>query len=292
MTAPFSFRFWGTRGSIPSPGASTVRYGGNTSCVEVRAPDGGLVILDAGTGIRALGEALSARASGEPITGDIFLSHAHWDHIQGLPFFAPFYERGNRFRIWSAAAVAGEIERVVRAQMSSRVFPVPFDNLEAAMEFRSLDRTHSGSAYIIDTLAVRHPGGALGFRLSGAGDSRPRLVYIPDNELGDAPGYADGPSDWRERLLAFTRGAGVLVHDATFTTAEYEHHRGWGHSHFEDALALALEAGVERLVLFHHSPERTDRDIDAHLSDCAAILLRSGATLDVTAAAEGMVLTA
>ena len=284
-TGVFTFTFWGTRGSIPTPGPSTVRYGGNTPCVEVRTPDGALVILDAGTGIRALGEALMRRAPSHPIAGDIFLSHAHWDHIQGLPFFAPLYESGNRFRIWSDSDAAAEIERAVRVQMSSRVFPVRFDDLEATMEFRALDGTHSTASYIIDTLPVRHPGGALGFSLLAPGDLHPRLVYIPDNELAAAAAY-DGPADWRESLVQFASGARVLVHDATFTAAEYESHRGWGHSRYQDALALALDARVERLVLFHHSPERTDDDLDSAIT----ALRRSAPSLEIVAATEGLVI--
>lgn len=281
----FTFTFWGTRGSVPAPGPFTVRYGGNTPCVEVRTPDGGLVILDAGTGIRALGDSLMRRSRGAPITGDIFLSHSHWDHIQGLPFFAPLYGRGNRFRIWSDAAAATEIERAVRAQMSAGVFPVRFDELEGTTEFRALDGTHQAESFTIDTLPVRHPGGALGFRLRSTDDGRPLLVYIPDNELAPSAGY-DGPADWRERLLEFARGAQVLVHDATYTAAEYENHLGWGHSRYEDALALALDARAKRLVLFHHRPERTDDDLDSFLTD----LQSASGALKVIAASEGMVL--
>ncbi|HEU4586614.1 MAG TPA: MBL fold metallo-hydrolase [Gemmatimonadaceae bacterium] len=285
MPGEFTFTFWGTRGSIPSPGPATVRYGGNTPCVEVRVPDGALVILDAGTGIRALGEALARRAAGETVSGDIFLSHAHWDHIQGLPFFAPLYERGNRFRIWTGTTAAEDVERAVRAQMSEGVFPVLFDDVEATMEFRTLDGSHSAPSYTIDTLPVRHPGGALGFRLRAPGDVVPRLVYIPDNELA-APPTPDSPADWRDRLVAFAHGASILVHDATFTAAEYETHRGWGHSRYDDALSLALEARVERLVLFHHSPDRADDDLDAELER----LRRTGPPLEIIAAREGMVL--
>lgn len=287
MPAEFTFTFWGTRGSIPSPGPSTVRYGGNTPCVEVRAPDGALVILDAGTGIRALGDSLARRAAGDPVSGDIYLSHAHWDHIQGLPFFAPLYESGNRFRIWTGTAAGEEIERAVRAQMSAGVFPVRFDDVEATMEFRTLDGSHSAPSYTIDTLSVLHPGGALGFRLFGPGDPAPRLVYIPDNELAAPPPASyDSPADWQERLVAFARGAAILVHDATFTAAEYESHRGWGHSRFDDALALALDAGVGRLVLFHHSPERSDDAIDAEVNR----LRGTDPPFEIVAAREGMVL--
>ena len=285
MPGEFTFTFWGTRGSIPSPGPSTVRYGGNTPCVEVRAPDGALVILDAGTGIRALGDALARRPAGTPVSGDIYLSHAHWDHIQGLPFFAPLYERGNRFRIWTGTTAADEIERAVRGQMSAGVFPVQFDDVEATMEFRTLDGSRSAASYTIDTLSVLHPGGALGFRLHAPGDSAPRLVYIPDNELAAAGSY-DSPADWHEQIVAFTRNAAILVHDATFTAAEYETHRGWGHSRYDDALALAREARVERLVLFHHSPDRSDDDIDGEVER----LRRTSPPFEIIAAREGMVL--
>ncbi|HET7553772.1 MAG TPA: MBL fold metallo-hydrolase [Gemmatimonadaceae bacterium] len=285
MPGEFTFTFWGTRGSIPSPGPSTVRYGGNTPCVEVRAPDDALVILDAGTGIRALGDALAQRSSGTPVSGDIYLSHAHWDHIQGLPFFAPLYERGNRFRIWTGTTAADDIERAVRAQMSAGVFPVKFDDVEATMEFRTLDGAHSASSYTIEMLPVLHPGGALGFRLYAPGDSSPRLVYIPDNELASPAAY-DSPADWHERLVAFARDAAILVHDATFTAAEYETHRGWGHSRYDDALSLALDAHVERLVLFHHSPDRADDDLDAEVER----LRRTNPPFEIIAAREGMVL--
>ena len=285
ISGEFTFTFWGTRGSIPTPGPSTVRYGGNTPCIEVRTPDAALVIFDAGTGIRALGDSLARRPGGGPVSGDIYLSHAHWDHIQGLPFFAPLYERGNRFRIWTDSVAAAEIEHAVRAQMSAGVFPVRFEELEATMEFRALDGAHRVASHTIDTLPVRHPGGALGFRLLAPPGSAPRLVYIPDNELATGAAY-DSPADWRDRLVEFVSGASVLVHDATFTAAEYETHRGWGHSSYDDALSLALDARVNRLVLFHHSPERTDDEIDAALASLRAAAPR----LEIVAAKEGMVL--
>jgi ribonuclease BN (tRNA processing enzyme) len=253
--------------------------------VEVRAPDGALVILDAGTGIRALGDALAQRSSGTPVSGDIYLSHAHWDHIQGLPFFAPLYERGNRFRIWTGTTAADDIARAVRAQMSAGVYPDKFEDEDATMEVRTLDGAHSASSYTIEMLPVLHPGGALGFRLYAPGDSSPRLVYIPDNELASPAAY-DSPADWHERLVAFARDAAILVHDATFTAAEYETHRGWGHSRYDDALSLAFDAHVERLVLFHHSPDRADDDLDAEVER----LRRTNPPFEIIAAREGMVL--
>ena len=155
----FRLRFWGTRGSIPTPGSATVRYGGNTPSIEVRAPSGSLILLDAGTGIRELGRALIARANGSPITGDIFLTHAHWDHIQGIPFFAPACQRGNRFTIWGAKSLAASIRRVVRDQMSPVVFPVAFEELAATFDFRELiDERHTSDGFDVRAFSVRHPG--------------------------------------------------------------------------------------------------------------------------------------
>jgi phosphoribosyl 1,2-cyclic phosphodiesterase len=288
----FRLRFWGTRGSIPSPGPATVRYGGNTPSIEVRTPSGSLLLLDAGTGIRELGRALIARANGSPITGDIYLTHAHWDHIQGFPFFAPAFQRGNRFTIWGTKSLAASIRRVVRDQMSPVVFPVAFEELKATFDFRELiDERHASDSFDVSAFPVRHPGGALGYRFASrtAGVARDgsAFVYISDNELraGDASPSGDR---WRAKLVEFIRGARVLIHDATYTEEEYESHRGWGHSTYGDAVALALECGVETLVLFHHSPDRSDDELDACLTECRAATARSGRTLRIVAAAEGM----
>ena len=288
----FRLRFWGTRGSIPTPGSATVRSGGNTPSIEVRTPSGSLVVLDAGTGIRELGRALIARANGSPITGDIFLTHAHWDHIQGIPFFAPAFQRGNRFTIWGAKSLAASIRRVVRDQMSPVVFPVAFEELAATFDFRELiDERHNSDGFDVRAFAVRHPGGALGYRFAARERGDPRLgnafVYISDNELraGDSSASTDR---WRAKLVEFIRGARVLIHDATYTEEEYESHRGWGHSTYGDAVALALESGVETLVLFHHSPDRSDDELDTRLAECRAATARSGRTLRIIAAAEGM----
>ena len=287
----FRLRFWGTRGSIPTPGPSTVRYGGNTPSIEVRTPTGALVLLDAGTGIRELGRALIARANGSPIMGDIYLTHAHWDHIQGIPFFAPAFQPGNRFTIWGAKSLAASIRRVVRDQMSPVVFPVAFEELAATFDFRELtDERHASDGFEVRAFPVRHPGGALGYRFAARGsDGEPTqsvFVYISDNELRGAD--ASMSDRWRGRLIEFIQGSRVLIHDATYTEDEYESHRGWGHSTYGDAVALALESGVETLVLFHHSPDRSDDDVDACLAECRAACLRSGQTLRIIAAAEGL----
>jgi phosphoribosyl 1,2-cyclic phosphodiesterase len=289
----FRLRFWGTRGSIPSPGPTTVRYGGNTPSIEVRTPTGALVLLDAGTGIRELGRSLIEGANGSPITGDIFLTHAHWDHIQGIPFFAPAFQPGNRFTIWGAKSLAASIRRVVRDQMSPVVFPVAFEELAATFEFRELtDERHASDGFDVRAFPVRHPGGALGYRFmtratGGEADASAAFVYISDNELQASEAGAAGDR-WRAKLVEFIRGARLLIHDAKYTDAEYESHRGWGHSTYGDAVSLALDSGVETLVLFHHSPDRADDELDVRLEECRQVVETSGRTLRVIAAAEGM----
>jgi len=284
-------RFWGTRGSIPAPGADTVRYGGNTPCIEVRTATGWLIVLDAGTGMRALGQSLVARANGTAIAGDIFLTHAHWDHIQGIPFFAPIFQQGNRFTIWGSKTLETSIDRVIRDQMSPVVFPVTFDGLSARIDFRELaEERREGNGYEVKAFAVQHPGGALGYRFSSADNLTHSFVYISDNELGSGGTYPTREG-WRRDLVEFIRGARLLVHDATYTTDEYEAHRGWGHSTFEDAVTLALDAGVDELVLFHHKPERSDAELDQCLARARALVESRGRSLRVTAAAEGMSLS-
>lgn len=288
-------RFWGTRGSIPTPGSQTVRYGGNTPCVEVRTERNGLVILDAGTGIRELGRSLTGESNGNggsaAVSADIFLTHVHWDHIQGIPFFAPIFQAGNRFTIWGSKALETSIDRVIRDLMSPAVFPVPFAELEASIEFREIAEERCvGDGYELSAFPVQHPGGALGFRLSGGKAGDRSFVYISDNELARHESY-ETPDDWQERLVEWIRGAALLVHDATYTGEEYERHRGWGHSTVEEAVTLALDAGVEELILFHHRPERSDDEVDRCLARARALVEARGGRLRVSAAAEGMTVT-
>jgi phosphoribosyl 1,2-cyclic phosphodiesterase len=285
-----SLRFWGTRGSIPSPGPSTVRYGGNTPCVELRTADGWLIILDAGTGIRELGRSLVERANGAPVKGDIFLTHAHWDHIQGIPFFAPLFQKGNHFTIWGSESLQNSIGRVVRDQMSPTVFPVTFEELDARIDFKELSEERSaGHGYDVSAMPVRHPGGALGYRFTNGNAGGRALVYVSDNELSAAARYEE-PNGWRDRFVEFVRGAKVLIHDTMYRADEYSSFVGWGHSTYEDAVELALEANVEQLVLYHHRPERTDDEVDGCVASCRAMVAARGGTLEIVAAAEGMTL--
>ncbi len=285
-------RFWGTRGSVPSPGPLTLRYGGNTSCVELRTPVGELAILDAGTGLRSLGATLQEMAGGGPSTSNIFITHAHWDHIQGLPFFAPLFADGSRVRIWSAAPLLGRLERALRAQMAPDVFPVPFEEVRATVEFLPVPTEGvTVDGFSVRTHPVRHPGGASAFRVNGCNAPGCSVVYIPDNELHpDAP--YDAPADWRARLLDFLGGADALIHDATYTTAEYPGVRGWGHSTVDEAVELAADAGVPRLSLFHHHPGRSDEAVDALVEHARRLTRRLGYSLEVTAAAEESALQA
>jgi ribonuclease BN (tRNA processing enzyme) len=175
--------------------------------------------------------------------------------------------------------------------MSPVVFPVSFEELSARIDFSEIaEEQRSGNGYVVTAFAVQHPGGALGYRFSGGKETDRSFVYISDNELASHETYRSG-AGWRDRLVEFVRGAALLVHDATYTSEEYERHRGWGHSTYEDAVTLALDAGVEKLVLFHHRPERTDEEVDRCLEAARALVASRGGTMQVAAAAEGMTLT-
>jgi phosphoribosyl 1,2-cyclic phosphodiesterase len=285
----YTVTFWGTRGSIPTPGAQTARYGGNTPCVAVEGAGDQLVILDAGTGIRALGLHLVEKQNGA-VNVEILLSHAHWDHIQGLPHFKPFFAPGNAVRIWGSRQGTTSLEAILRQQMDPAVFPVPLDALSAQLTVQQVDVPEfSIGEFRVRTMKLRHPGTTLGFRLTPV-KGGPSLAYVTDNELGPG-GHYDVPVTWRKDFVAFLSGVDLLIHDAMYTPAELALHRGWGHSTYEEAVTLAQDTGAKRLVLFHHEPEHSDEMMDGLMKSARAFAKKDGRPLEVLAALEGMQLT-
>jgi phosphoribosyl 1,2-cyclic phosphodiesterase len=246
--------FWGVRGTIPTPGKETVRVGGNTPCVEVSTPDGDLLILDAGTGIRPLGLDLERRFP-ERLIGHIFLSHTHWDHIQGLPFFLPMRQRGNRLTILGEKRVDERLEHILAGQYLDTYLPFSLAEMEADVlikEIREGETVVVGEQTLVTACRLDHPGGVLAYRISWR---EVALVYATD--LRHPPGGLD------ERLIELARGADLLIHDAHFTPEEAVLFPHWGHSSWLQATEVARAARVRRLVLFHYSPDATDADLEA-----------------------------
>jgi phosphoribosyl 1,2-cyclic phosphodiesterase len=284
----YTVTFWGTRGSIPTPGPATSRYGGNTPCVAVEGAGGQLVVLDAGTGIRALGLDLVEKQNGA-VKVEILLSHAHWDHIQGLPHFKPFFAPGNTVRIWGTRQGTASLEAILRQQMDPAVFPVPLDALSATLTVQQVDTEEfSIGEFRVRTTKLRHPGTTLGFRLTPA-KGGPSLAYVTDNELGSGGNY-EVSKNWRHDFVAFLKGVDLLIHDAMYTPKELEQHHGWGHSTYEEAVTLAHDAGAKKLVLFHHEPEHDDKEMDDFLA-AARKFAKSRGSLEVVAAQEGLKVT-
>jgi phosphoribosyl 1,2-cyclic phosphodiesterase len=290
-------KFWGTRGSIPSPGPSTVRYGGNTPCVEVRSDGGTLLILDCGTGVRDLGEALLAEM---PVTGHILLSHTHWDHIQGFPFFKPALAPGNHFTIHGAHNEEKRLEDVLAGQQEYTYFPLSLQEMAAKMGFHEIvERSFSIDGVGIAVHDLHHPHSAVGYRIEADGKV---LVYASDHEryaparqaVGAAAARRSGaavdaraPSHQGDRALAqFVRDADLLILDAQYTEDEYRGRAGWGHSTMDYATAIALAAGVRRLALFHHDPTHTDDMLDRFVDRCRERVAKAGSALEVFGARE------
>jgi phosphoribosyl 1,2-cyclic phosphodiesterase len=282
----YTVKFWGTRGSIPTPGPQTARYGGNTACVSVSGPDGRLMILDAGSGLRPLGHELMAKRN-SAISADILLSHTHWDHIQGLPFFKPLSAPGNTFCIHGAAQEGVALEEILRRQMDPMVFPVPLTALAARIEVHEITEGDvEVPDFVVQAFRLRHPGTTLGYRIAPATGGRD-IAYLTDNELGDGAGYPVR-HDWRRRLVKFLAGTDTLIHDAMYAEQIIQARCGWGHSTPRQAVTLASEAGCARLILFHHEPEHDDSALDRLLDDTRAYASRTAGSLQVDAAMEGM----
>lgn len=244
-------RFWGVRGSVPAPGRATMRFGGNTACLEIRTGKD-LIICDAGTGIRELGLALERRSLNRPITAHILLSHLHWDHYMGLPFFAPLYRRQDRFVVYGPMAGRKAFGVALSRAMSPPYFPLPISSIPAKMSFKTVgSRPFQIGKVRVVPRAVNHPGGAIGWRFEFPNGKS--LVHITDNE----PGLLSE----RASIVEWMRDADVLIHDAQYTPNNYKSHIGWGHSPFTYPIGLAAEANIKRLFLFHFDPS----DDDAHL---------------------------
>ena len=277
-------RFWGVRGSVPVSGPHVVRYGGNTSCVEVGLSSRNQVIFDAGTGIRELGKFLLSKRL--DWGGRIFLSHHHWDHIQGLPFFGPAYVPGNEFTILGPAHPEVDLQKIVSDQMESVYFPINMNHLSAKIKFQSLaEDEYEMDRFALRTLLVNHPGLTLAYRLTYDGKS---VVYMPDNEIPPGSGDSGTVDHSRKRAVEFISGADVLIHDAQYDDAEYPSKAGWGHSTWREAMRLAVDGQVKRLILFHHDPDHTDEFLDQALEACREELGTRGPEIECDIAQEGM----
>jgi phosphoribosyl 1,2-cyclic phosphodiesterase len=265
------FRFWGVRGSIPSPGPRTARYGGNTTCIEVCTDDGTLIILDGGTGIYALAQDLLTR---QPVQANIFITHSHWDHIHGLPFFTPLFVKGSRVRLHGAhdPVTGNGIEHVMGVQLQNSYFPVSETQMDATIDYRTLDcgvPVEVGDA-VVGNVVMNHPVTNLGYRITCNGKS---LFFTGDHEPyfhnphpADDPrhaGFAEHANERQREIDAAMAGVDALIVDCSYTQEEYAAHQGWGHGTFDAALAMAVRVGARALYCTHHEPTRGDDELEA-----------------------------
>ncbi|HEY2728937.1 MAG TPA: MBL fold metallo-hydrolase [Polyangia bacterium] len=298
-------KFWGVRGSLPVPGRKTERYGGNTSCVEVRSDSGTRVVVDAGTGIRKLGKELSAEAEGNTEV-HLLISHTHWDHIQGLPFFSPLYQKGNRLCVYARKRDDLHLRAVFASQTDDPYFPIPFDEAKADIAFRELSDEDTFEIADVKVACARlnHPYIATAYRLAVDGAS---VVYVSDTApfsdilfedqfVAQPPGPGTELSAidlkklarMRDGVVRLCEGADLVVYDTMFTPEDYKRIPHFGHSRPSDALRICQEAGARQLALFHHAPERSDAEVDAILAETQAAARRDGIELEIVAAYEGL----
>jgi phosphoribosyl 1,2-cyclic phosphodiesterase/CheY-like chemotaxis protein len=281
-------KFWGVRGSIPTPGQTTVFFGGNTSCVEVRA-DGELIILDAGSGIRPLGEALAAEFRDQPMELTLLISHTHWDHIQGFPFFLPAYDARNRVHILGYEGARDGLAATLAGQMESPYFPIALKQMPGNIVIEEIkEMTFNLGNVRVEACFSNHPGVCVGYKLYTSGGT---IVYLPDNEsFNKETQKAHGgalPRNIEKNIAEFIHEADVLILDSQYTSDEYQKHIGWGHGCVDDVVQIALQSKVKRLVLFHHDPAHDDRMISNMLMHAREIAQKAGTTMRVEAAREG-----
>jgi phosphoribosyl 1,2-cyclic phosphodiesterase len=288
----FLVRFWGTRGSIPTPGRTTHKYGGNTSCVEVSIDDT-LFVLDGGTGLRELGVDLLRRPQ-RPIVAHFLFSHMHWDHIQGFPFFTPAYVPQNTLYIYGTSEGDRRFHKLLSGQMRSDYFPVDFSELNSHVV--PADLGPSG-VRVIDGVTVRcfeqkHPGGSYAYSLEKNGH---KIVYATDNEidltlpdLDEAERDLTLPRHIPRDLVEFCAGADLLIGDGQYTEDEYPKRIGWGHPRATTVVDLAIQAGCKQLAVYHHDPMQSDHDVEAKIAACRSRVRVQGAEVFVFAAREGL----
>jgi len=272
-------RCWGSRGSIPVCGREYLKYGGSTTCMEVETQDGQIIILDAGSGIRRLGVTLQSEERREL---NLIFTHSHWDHLLGFPFFKPIYAKGVRLNIYGCPFAQNSIQAILSATMREPNFPVPFSALRADLHYHgACVGEFTIGPVTVTPILLSHPNQGIGYKLAEDGKT---FVFLTDNELR----FTHPGGLTFQEYAQFSTGADLLIHDAEFTEEEYGHTKTWGHSVYTDAVQLAVEAGVQRLGLFHHNQERSDDAVDGIVQDCERILGERGSSLDCFAVHEGM----
>ena len=281
-------QFWGTRGSIAKPGRSTVRYGGNTPCVQVTSAAGTVVILDCGTGAHDLGQML-IKTREHPLRGSILISHTHWDHIQGFPFFAPLFVPDSEWDIYAPRGLGQSLRETLAAQMHRTYFPIPLEKFAASVRYHDIVEGSLNIADIrVTTHYLNHPAVTLAYRLEADGVS---LVYACDHEPFSQQWAAiPGAMTAQDREhIEFLSGADLVIHDAQYTAEEYREKIGWGHSSIEYAIEVSRAAGAKRLALTHHDPLRNDDEIDRIVEKIRSDPGRKTSAMEVFAAADGQV---